>query len=629
MNADSLIEVWENKSLPDSSRLQARYEFIKEQYAFTNPDTAFVLGTDLLESARASEIKHYEALVNNLVALALTNKGEFAEALEYNQMGLEIAESINDSLVIGMCISDMGNTYLQFGDQVKAYQSFQRGLAINRAIGNKLFESYNVGNIGNIYMNLGNWDKAENYFMEALELSKDLGDLQPIAANTTNLGIIYSRKKNYEKAKDYYEQGIALSEKGGFKMFRAIGLFNLVDINVELEQYDQAQLYLEMAREAAAEIDVQFLIAALRCQQCRIDRAKGELQKALISCEQGNKEIKRFGALDIQILNLKNLYEINKELGNGNQALRYHEEMLLLQDSLKRDEAKATIQRFEFEQKIFADSLKQEEEKLVVEMAHREEVRKKNKTRNYAIGAGLLFLLLAGGFYSRWRYVRRSRAIIQKEKDRSENLLLNILPSEIADELKEKGEAAARDFDMVSILFTDFKEFTQVSEKLSAAELVKEINACFKAFDGICEKYKIEKIKTIGDAYMAAGGLPVPQDGSVKNTVLAALAMQKFIAERKRERSGKGLPAFEMRVGIHTGPVVAGIVGVKKFQYDVWGDTVNTASRLESNGAVGKVNISQGTYQYIKDDPHFTFESRGPIKVKGKGTLEMWFVDRV
>ena len=281
----------------------------------------------------------------------------------------------------------------------------------------------------------------------------------------------------------------------------------------------------------------------------------------------------------------------------------------------------------EFQKQMLADSIAQAEEERLVQEAHVEEMRAKEQTRNIALVSGALVLLLAGGLYSRLRYMRKSRATIQKEKDRSENLLLNILPAEIAEELKEKGKAEAQDFDMVSILFTDFKGFTEASERLSAAELVKEINACFIAFDAIMEKYGIEKIKTIGDAYMAAGGLPVPTHSAVKNTALAALEIQAFITNRKAEKDAKAEVAFEMRVGIHTGPVVAGIVGVKKFQYDVWGDTVNTASRIESNGEVGKVNISQATYNMLKEDPQFRFESRGKIDAKGKGEIEMYFVN--
>jgi class 3 adenylate cyclase len=225
--------------------------------------------------------------------------------------------------------------------------------------------------------------------------------------------------------------------------------------------------------------------------------------------------------------------------------------------------------------------------------------------------------------------VEKQRDEVSKEKDRSDNLLLNILPEEIAQELKIYGKAEARDFDLASILFTDFKNFTQASAKMSAGDLVSEINFYFKAFDGIMGKHGIEKIKTIGDSYMAAGGLPVPSDVSTKNTVLAALEMQSFISLCKAKKDAKGEHAFEMRVGIHTGPVVAGIVGVKKFQYDIWGDTVNTASRMESAGEVGKVNVSQATYELLKDDSDFTFESRGKIEAKGKGKIEMWFVSKV
>ncbi|PTM10450.1 MAG: hypothetical protein DA407_03615 [Bacteroidetes bacterium] len=222
----------------------------------------------------------------------------------------------------------------------------------------------------------------------------------------------------------------------------------------------------------------------------------------------------------------------------------------------------------------------------------------------------------------------RTKDLLQ-EKEKSEKLLLNILPEEIADELKETGQAKARDFDMVTILFTDIKNFSGIAEKLTAQELVTEMDTCFKAFDAIVEKYYVEKIKTIGDSYMAAGGVPTPSTDAVKNTVLAAIEMQNFIVQRKNERHENGQIAFEMRIGLHTGNVVAGIVGDRKFQYDIWGDAVNTASRMESSGDVGKVNISQDTYELLKDCVEFSFESRGKIEAKGKGKMEMWFVKRV
>lgn len=224
--------------------------------------------------------------------------------------------------------------------------------------------------------------------------------------------------------------------------------------------------------------------------------------------------------------------------------------------------------------------------------------------------------------------VQERTAELRKERDRSDELLLNILPAEVAEELKAQGSAAARHFDLASVLFTDFKGFTTLAAQVEPAELLNELNICFKAFDDIIGAHGVEKIKTIGDAYMCAGGLPDPGTSSPLDVVHAALEMQAFMQRRKSERTVMGKPAFDMRLGIHTGPVVAGIVGVKKFQYDIWGDTVNTASRMESCGEIGCVNISRTTYDLVKDQPGLQFTPRGFVEVKGKGELEMFFVRR-
>lgn len=230
------------------------------------------------------------------------------------------------------------------------------------------------------------------------------------------------------------------------------------------------------------------------------------------------------------------------------------------------------------------------------------------------------------GIFDKITGIQNEQIRIKAERDKTDELLLNILPFDVVRELKEKGYSDARDYERASILFTDFKEFTQASALLTAKELVKEIDACFKAFDNICEKYSIEKIKTIGDAYMAAGGLSDREKDSANQTTKAALEMQTFLVKRREEHLRLGKVAFQMRIGIHTGPVVAGIVGLKKFQYDVWGDTVNTAARIESAGEEDKVNISHSTYRLIQDEPHFTFEPRGMVNVKGKGDVRMYFV---
>jgi adenylate cyclase len=206
------------------------------------------------------------------------------------------------------------------------------------------------------------------------------------------------------------------------------------------------------------------------------------------------------------------------------------------------------------------------------------------------------------------------------EKKKSDDLLLNILPAEVAEELKETGTTKAQSFDHVSVLFTDFVNFTQVSERLSPQELVEELHECFRAFDDIMERNNLEKIKTIGDAYLAVGGMPVANEQHAANAVQAGLEIVEFI----NNRSGNG-SSFDVRVGVNSGPLVAGIVGVKKFAYDIWGDTVNTASRMETNSEAGRVNISQSTYELVQEQ--YTCTHRGKINAKNKGDVDMYFVE--
>ncbi len=208
------------------------------------------------------------------------------------------------------------------------------------------------------------------------------------------------------------------------------------------------------------------------------------------------------------------------------------------------------------------------------------------------------------------------------EKEKSERILLNILPAEVAAELKEKGSADARLFEHVTVLFTDFVNFTGAGEHLSPQELVDELHECFKSFDGIITRHGLEKIKTIGDAYLAVAGLPNPDPDHPCKAIDAALEIRQFMLER---RQMKGADTFEIRLGIHSGPVVAGIVGLKKFAYDIWGDTVNTAARMEQHSEAGRINISQATYELIGDG--FRCCYRGEIAAKNKGAMKMYFVD--
>jgi class 3 adenylate cyclase len=257
----------------------------------------------------------------------------------------------------------------------------------------------------------------------------------------------------------------------------------------------------------------------------------------------------------------------------------------------------------------------------IVILTREKQIEKLNASRSLGItfglgGALIGIITLAFVFYSQ----KRKKEILNKEltieKHKSDNLLLNILPEEIAEELKQKGTSEAKLYNHVSVLFTDFVNFTGLSEQMSATELVQEIHQNFTAFDAIMSKHGIEKIKTIGDAYLAVCGLPNEVEDHAVRITKAAIEIKEFMDTNK----GK----FQIRIGIHSGPVVAGIVGVKKFAYDIWGDTVNMASRMESNSEVGKINISAATYELICEE--FDCEYRGKLNAKGKGEIDMFFV---
>jgi class 3 adenylate cyclase len=208
--------------------------------------------------------------------------------------------------------------------------------------------------------------------------------------------------------------------------------------------------------------------------------------------------------------------------------------------------------------------------------------------------------------------------IIEEEKRKSEELLLNILPEETAMELLREGHAKSRRYDLVTVMFADFVGFTQIAETQKAEDIVQRIDKYFRAFDEITLRYGVEKIKTIGDAYMCAGGLPATNITNPVDVLNAAIDIMDFM----NKEDGN---AFKIRIGIHSGAVVAGVVGKHKFQYDIWGDAVNVAARMEQSSNPGRINISGTTYDLVKD--RFACEYRGKVSVKNKGELEMYFVN--
>lgn len=210
--------------------------------------------------------------------------------------------------------------------------------------------------------------------------------------------------------------------------------------------------------------------------------------------------------------------------------------------------------------------------------------------------------------------------LLENETRKTERLLYNILPEKVARELIETGQSTPARHDMVSVLFTDFKDFSRISATISAEKLVNELNDLFAGFDSIIKKHGLEKIKTIGDSYMAVCGLPQSDGKHAHKSIKAAKEMLEFIKNRNAERDVE----WNMRIGIHSGPVVAGVVGNYKFSYDLWGHTVNLASRMEGAGRINHINISEDTFTLIQDQYNCQF--RGEVPIKGDEVVKMYFV---
>ncbi|MCB9168397.1 MAG: tetratricopeptide repeat protein [Flavobacteriales bacterium] len=600
---DSLWNIWTNRSAADTTRLKAMKQISWDGYLYTHPDSAFYFAQLQYDLAKEKNIKEYMANALTTQGVSLYVQGDYTKAIDYDTRSLKLREEIGDKKGIAASLINIGNIYSDQGDHAKAIDYYTKGLKIFEEllrshpelvkVKNGMATSLN--NIGALYGSQGDYANAIEYQTRSLQLREEIGDRKGIAMSLKNIGDIYkdqaelAKSRNdksgsdslFFKATEYQTQGLKLREEIGDKQGIASSLNSIAHIYEGQGNYSEALAFGQ--------------------------------RSLTIATEMGAAIEKRDAA--------KTLWEINKKVGSHQKALEMYELYITTRDTLQSEEKQREVLRqeykYEYEKKEAVEQAKQEEKDAIAA----EELRRQKLVRNGFMGGFALVAAFAGIFL-----FQRNR--IGKEKDRSEELLLNILPEEVAEELKEKGEAEARHIDQVTVLFTDFKGFTAMSEQLTPKDLVKDLNECFSAFDRIVEKHGIEKIKTIGDAYMAAGGLPVPNTTHALDVIQAALEMRDFIAEGKARKIAADLPYFEIRIGIHTGPVVAGIVGVKKFQYDIWGDTVNTASRMESSSEVGQVNISEATYALMKDAPGLSFTPRGKVQAKGKGEMKMFFVDR-
>lgn len=620
-NLDSLYSIWKDNTKPAATRAKAYYDYVWDRYLYSNPDTAEILAKPLHTFAQTHHFSRAAAMAYNLQGVANAMKGNYPIALDNYKKSLEIDERNGYKKGITGALNNIGNIYLNQGNYPQALDYYHRSLKIYEEIIDKNGIALILNNIGNIYSLMKDYPRSLEYQLKSLAVCQEIADKRGAASAMSNIGNAYLNMKNYPLALDYFKKALGFFEETGDKTGMAINYVNIGRFYEDQGDYSRALEYSKKSLALNESMGAKQQIATDRINIGRQYKKLGKYTVALDYCHGGLLLAKEVGALKQQKAACECIYETHKANGQSESALEYHEQMIRLGDSINNSENTRKIiqldMQYAFDKKEAIAKAEQEKKDAVTA----QELRRQKLVRNGFIGGFAVVLLFAVIFLS-----QRNR--ISKEKKRSEELLLNILPEETAKELKEKGHSDAQLIDHATVLFTDFEGFTALSEKVTPKELVADLHACFSLFDKLCEKYGIEKIKTIGDAYMAAGGLPTPHQNHARYTVQLALEMATVVQNEKNRKTAANLPYFDIRIGVHTGPVVAGIVGIKKFQYDIWGDTVNTASRMETSGVPGKVNISQSTYEQLKDDPEFSFISRGKIQVKGKGEMEMYFVSR-
>ncbi|MFM7217835.1 MAG: adenylate/guanylate cyclase domain-containing protein [Bacteroidota bacterium] len=620
------------KKAPDDTVKVGALLNIGTRFTSTSPALTVDYGRQACDLSKKLGYKRGVASAYKLIGRGYFNQGVYFDALQNYNQSLEAFSSMGDSVGVANIFSNIGAVYFNQGDDVKALDNYIRSLKLSESISDTLRMCTALNNIGAVYMNKPiTFDKATEYLQRALPLSeKVLADgkasddvrakfLELLGSTTVNLGEIYAqdwKMGNDSLALQYYNRAL-IAYEGTENMPYA--LMDIGKLYTKRKEYDKAIEYLKRGYEIAKGLDAKNDMAITLQALAFAYKARGDKSAALTCFKQAEAAANETGAKYF----LKEIYEglssLYASMGDYAHAFSYQEKLIAVKDTIYNIDQDKKLQGAEFnyqiEKKESQISLLTKDQEL-----KQQEIRRQKLVRNSFIGGFAIMLLFAGVFLS-----QRNR--ISKEKKRSDELLLNILPEETAEELKATGTAQAKSFDSVTVMFTDFKNFTKVAEKLSPAELVEYINHCFSEFDRIVMRYQIEKIKTIGDAYMCAGGLPAVTQTHPQDVIKAGLEMQEFMRRHKAEREAQGLPYMDLRLGIHTGPVVAGIVGIKKFAYDVWGDTVNTASRMESSGEPGKVNISGTTFELVKDQ--FTFTYRGKIPAKNKGDIEMYFVEGV
>ena len=543
----------------------------------------------------------------------------YNKALSLFQEAILIYDSIGNESGKASCLNGLGLIHDNQGDYAQAIKYYLECLKITEKQNDKSGAAQTLNNIGVLYLSQNDLDKSLEYHLKALKVRKELGTKYGIAQSLNNIGLIYEYKEDYDTAFEYYTGSYEINKEAEIKSGMSFSLTNLGILYYWKKDLDKAINYHLQSLQIRKEIGDISGVASSNHDIAITYQGLGNCQQSLKYCNLALEIAEDIGFLEIQGGALLTLYECHKQLGNQGIALNMYEKYVKVKDSLENKANQREVLKQEltytYEKQTLADSLKFVQQQQLVQS----ELKVKQQQSYFLLGGLALALLFLG-------FIFKQKKLVETEKNKSDKLLLNILPEETAQELKEKGLVEAKSYNDTSILFTDFIGFSAIAEQLNPKELLHELNYCFSAFDTIMKNHGIEKIKTIGDSYMAASGVPNENNNHAEDAIQAAFEINRFMQDYMKNRKASNLPYFECRIGVNSGPLIAGVVGTQKFQYDVWGDTVNVASRMESKGESGKINISDSTYQLVKDNPKYHFVSRGVIRVKGGRDLDMYFI---
>ncbi len=540
-----------------------------------DPDKQLAYSKALINAAKTLDSIRFLYIGYLQAGNALRLKSNLTGALESFFKAAKIAKRGKQTGMIDVAIADV---YSILGDHINATNYYQNSITVLKAVKDSVNLASALYNLGDEYIKINKLDSAWKYTKESEEIFSKLGSELGAGYCFGNIGIIYSGLGKDKQAEKNLDKAISILEQ--LHEYAAICEFlvSMSDIYHERENNLTAKNY------------------ALKS----LDLAK----------KYGLKE-----QVSSAYLKLSEIYESEN---NYDSSLSYYKEYIVYRDSVKNIQSVEQMANLRTDYEV---SKKQIEVDLL-----NQQKRNQRLVVIATIITSFLILLIAVGLYRRNYFIKKTNRIIDEERKRSDKLLLNILPEQTAQELKQSGKVRAQKFESVTVLFTDFKGFTGYAENLTPEEVVESVDFYFSKFDEIIERYSLEKIKTIGDSYMCAGGLPFPVNDHAFKVVQAALEIAAFVKESKALNEKNRIP-FDIRIGINTGPVVAGVVGSKKFAYDIWGDAVNIASRMESTSEPGKINVSENTYQLIRDA--FVCEYRGEIKVKNRGMMKMYFVNDI